>query len=121
MTKREEIDAVKSFVASLPRDSYARDALEPFLMEFEQDVYSDYVPSVSQSWQYRREAEKETAEARAELKAVQEEIKAAGRRYNLYCQSVGHLERKARELRGQLDSCIESLAELAEASTVRIG
>lgn len=120
MTKQQEIETLKAFVAGLPRDSYVRDALEPFLVEFERGVYSDYVPSVSESWRHRREAESETAEARKQLAAVESEVKAAGRRYQLYCESVGHLERKAKELRYQLDSCIETLSELAEASTSRI-
>ena len=120
MTKAEEIKSLKEFVAGLPRDSYVRDALEPFLVEFERGVYSDYVASVSESWRHRLEAEKEAKEARAAVKAIEDEVKAAGRKYQLYCETVGHLERKARELRSQLDCCIETLSELAEASTARI-
>ena len=120
MTKAEEIATLKAFVADLPRDSYVRDALEPFLVEFERGVYSDYVPTVIESWRHRLEAEREANEARAALKSIEDEVKAAGRKYQLYCQAVGHLERKARELRSQLDSCIETLGELAEASTVRL-
>ena len=120
MTKAEEIATLKAFVAGLPRDSYLRDVLEPFLPQFEAGVICDYAPSVRESWDNRLEAEREAKEARAALKSIEDEVKAAGRKYQLYCQAVGHLERKARELRGQLDSCIETLGELAEASTVRV-
>jgi hypothetical protein len=116
MTKHEEIETLRKFVAGLPRDSYVRDALEPFLLEFERGVYSDYVPSVFQSWEHRLEAEMETKEARAALKAVEDEIKKAKARLRNYSISVGTLLDRSKQLQQGIDGCVESLREVHEAS-----
>lgn len=91
MTKDQEIQHLKYFVAGLPRDSYARDALEPFLLEFERGVYSDYVPTVLDSWRHRQEAEKEALEARARLAEVQKEIANAKRNLAMHAERLGSL------------------------------
>jgi len=70
MTKHDEIQTIKSFVAGLPTASYLRAALEPFVPEFEQGVYSDIIPSLRESWNARIEAQKEAAEARRAIDAL---------------------------------------------------
>jgi hypothetical protein len=47
MTKAEEIQAVKDFTASLPKDSYLRPWLESSLPEIEADIRSDFMVSPS--------------------------------------------------------------------------
>jgi hypothetical protein len=116
MTKREEIDAVKAFVASLPRDSYARDALEPFLMEFEKGVYADYVPTVHDSWRHRREADEEAGQARKVLAAVKEEIKQAKARLRNCCVGMGTLLDRAKQLQHSIDNTAETLKGLHGAA-----
>jgi hypothetical protein len=118
MTKAEEIATLKAFVTGLPRDSYVRDALEPFLVEFERGVYSDYVPTVIESWRHRREAEEETAKARQQMRDVEAELDRAKRKFRNYCSQIGALERVAKEQRDRLDSAIETLRELGEASVL---
>lgn len=116
MTKHEEIETLRKFVAGLPRDSYLRDVLEPFLPQFEKGVICDYAPSVMQSWEHRLEAEMETKEARAALKAVEDEIKKAKARLRNYSISVGTLLDRSKQLQQSIDECVESLREVHEAS-----
>lgn len=112
MTKHEEIETLKAFIAGLPRDSYVRDALEPFLMEFERGVYSDYVPPVSESWRHRREADEETKEARKQLETVEAAIKQAKARLRNYCVSVGTLLDRAKQLQQCIDNGVETLRDV---------
>ena len=112
MTKAEEIQHLKYFVAGLPRDSYLRDVLEPFLPQFEQGVINDYVPSVMQSWEHRLAAEKETAKAREQLATVEAEIKQAKARLRNYCVSVGTLLDRAQNLQRCIDNVVETLREV---------
>ena len=112
MTKAEEIQHLKYFVDGLPRDSYIRDALEPFLLEFERWVYSDYVPTVLESWRHRTEAEEEAKEARKQLATVEAEIKQAKARLRNYCVSVGTLLDRAKNLQQCIDNGVETLREV---------
>lgn len=73
MTKHAEIETLKKFVSSLPRASYLRSALEPFLPEFERGVYSDLVPSIRESWDARIEAQNEAVAARRAIDALRVE------------------------------------------------
>jgi hypothetical protein len=66
MTKSQEIEHLRSFVSALP-SSYLRDSLAPFVPEFERGVYSDFVPSVRDSWDARIEAQKEVKVLQAEI------------------------------------------------------
>jgi hypothetical protein len=116
MTKREEIDAVKAFVDSLPRFTYARMALEPFLMEFERGVYNDTVPTVLQSWDARRQAQTEAGEARAELAALRHEIDQARRQFERYCNSFESLRAKHRELSSMSHRMAEAIEGVANAA-----
>ena len=76
-TKADEINHLRDFVAALPEQSYIYSCLSPFVAEFEQDVYSDFVPNFAASWAHRCEARHEAVEAAKELKAVQDQVKAA--------------------------------------------
>lgn len=71
-TKAAEVEFLKDLVERLP-SSYLRDVLSPFLVDFEQGVYSDYVPSVRESWDARVEAEKETKAAKADLESLRKQ------------------------------------------------
>ena len=117
MTKQKEIETLKAFVEGLPRDSYVRDALEPFLMEFERGVYSDYVPSVSESWRFRREAEAEAAAARAELSALRHEIDQTKREFERYSNSFDALRAKHRELSAMSRRMAEAIEDVANAAS----
>jgi hypothetical protein len=66
MTKTQEIEHLRSFVSALP-SSYLRDTLTPFVSDFEHGVYSDFVPSVRDSWDARIEAQKEVKVLQAEI------------------------------------------------------
>lgn len=116
MTKAQEIATLKAFIAGLPRDSYVRDALEPFLTEFERGVYSDYVAPVSESWRHRREAEEETAQAKKVLATVNEEIKRAKARLRDCCVSMGSLLDRAKQLQYSIDNTTETLRGLHGAA-----
>lgn len=73
MTKHDEIATLKRFVAALPENTYLRSALEPFVLEFEQGIYSDIVPSLRESWNERIEAQREAAEAKRAVEALRRE------------------------------------------------
>ena len=74
-TKAAEVEFLKDLVERLP-SSYLRDVLEPFLVEFEQGVYSDWVPPVRDSWQARIDAAKEVKAIDAEILRLGAEKKA---------------------------------------------
>lgn len=76
-TKADEIAHLREFIASLPEASYLHSCLAPFAAEFERDVYSDFIPSFSESWSHRVEARHEAVEAAKELKAIQDQIQSA--------------------------------------------
>lgn len=65
-TKAAEVEFLKDLVERLP-SSYLRDVLSPFVDDFEQGVYSDFVPAVRDSWDARVEAEKDVKAAKAVL------------------------------------------------------
>jgi seryl-tRNA synthetase len=71
-SKKSEIEHLREFVDSLP-DSYLRDTLRPFVPDFERGVYSDFIPSVRDSWDARIEADKEVKALRKEIAELQEE------------------------------------------------
>lgn len=75
-TKSDEIAHLRAFIAALPAASYLHSCLAPFAEEFERDVYSDFIPSFSESWSHRVEARHEAVEAAKELKALQDQVKA---------------------------------------------
>jgi len=104
MTKHDEIQTIKQFVAALPTASYLRSALEPFVPEFEQGIYSDIVPSFRESWNDRIEAQREAAEARRAIDALRIEQKRLQ-------EEVGHQIRR-------LERANDSLREIS--STIDI-
>lgn len=71
-TKAAEVEFLKDLVERLP-SSYLRDVLSPFVADFEQGVYSDYVPAVRDSWDARVEAQKEVKAVNAELEALRKQ------------------------------------------------
>jgi len=71
-SKASEVDHLRQFVEGLP-SSYLRDTLSPFVVDFERGVYSDFVPSVRDSWDARIEADKEVKELRKQVAELQEE------------------------------------------------
>lgn len=71
-TKAAEVEFLKDLVARLP-SSYLRDVLSPFVPDFEQGVYSDYVPAVRDSWDARVEAEKDVKAVNAELASLRKQ------------------------------------------------
>jgi hypothetical protein len=76
-TKSDEIAHLREFVTALPQHSYLYSCLGPFIAEFERDVYSDFIPSFAESWAHRTEARHEAIEAAKELRAIQDQVKAA--------------------------------------------
>lgn len=106
MTKHDEIQTIKSFVAALPTASYLRSALEPFVPDFEQGVYSDIVPSLRESWTARIEAQREATEARRAIDALKIEQKKLQ-------DEVGH---QLRRLERANDSLQEISASIDVAS-----
>ena len=58
MTKQEEIDLLKTFVGNLP-EGYLKDALTPFVFDFEAGVRCDIVPSVWDSYNARVKADED--------------------------------------------------------------
>jgi len=58
MTKQEEIDLLKTFVGNLP-EGYLKDALAPFVPDFECGIRSDIVPSVWDSYHARVKADED--------------------------------------------------------------
>ena len=100
MTKAEEIARLKGFVDSLPT-SYLRDTLRSVVEEFSAGIYSDFVPSVRDSWDARIAADKEVKAVRAEIASLRKEQTALRREF---ASEVSLFER--------------ALKPLAEASTV---
>ena len=47
MTKKQELDAWKDFVESLPIESYSKGAMQSLLIELENALRSDYIPTLS--------------------------------------------------------------------------
>jgi hypothetical protein len=68
-SKKSEIDHLRQFVDDLP-SSYLRDTLAPFVPDFERGVYSDFIPSVRDSWDARIEADKEVKALRKEIETL---------------------------------------------------
>ena len=79
ISKSEEIKSLQEFVAGLPRFSYLRDVLQPFVVEFESGVYSDFVPSVRDSWDNRIEADKEAKVVRQQVAELERQRDALRR------------------------------------------
>jgi hypothetical protein len=108
LTKSDEIETLHGFVQSLPRFSYLRSALEPFLVDFERGVYSDYVPSVRESWDARIAADKEASEARAKAQEARNDAEKARREGCLVHAQLQKLVEALRE--------VKVSAEVAERS-----
>lgn len=72
-TKSSEIEFLKDLVSRLPRFCYLRGILEPFLGEFEQGVYADYVPPVRESWDARIKADLDVKAVNAELESLRKQ------------------------------------------------
>jgi hypothetical protein len=47
MTKKQELDAWKDFAESLPIESYSKGAMQSLLIELENAMRSDYLPTLS--------------------------------------------------------------------------
>lgn len=75
-TKADEIAHLREFIAALPEASYLHSCLAPFAADFERDVYSDFIPSFSESWAQRVEARHDAVEAAKELRALQSQVEA---------------------------------------------
>jgi len=90
MTKKQELDAWKDFAESLPIESYSKGALCSLLIELENALRSDYIPTLSLFEAGQRasdliEGAKNTAEGiieHAKRKAesmIEEQVKVASR------------------------------------------
>lgn len=111
MTKHDEIQTIKKFVANLPENTYLRSALEPFVSEFEHGVYSDIVPSLRESWNARIEAQREAAEARRAIDALKIEHKKLQ-------EEVGHQIRRLERANDSLRD-ISSTIDIANRAADR--
>jgi hypothetical protein len=47
MTKKQELDAWKGFAESLPIESYSKGTMQSLLIELENALRSDYIPTLS--------------------------------------------------------------------------
>lgn len=72
MTKTEEINALKTFIQSLPHDSYLRPWLSDIFPMIERDIAGDIIPFVSPD-DIREEARKHREEYKAQLAAMHAE------------------------------------------------
>lgn len=91
-TKADEVEFLKDLVARLP-SSYLRDVLSPFLIDFEQGVYSDWVPAIRDSWDARVAADKEVKAVNAELAALRQQKRTLEASVS---HAVGRLEELAK-------------------------
>jgi hypothetical protein len=103
LSKANEVALLRDFVQSLPGESYLRSALEPFVIQFEQGIYSDIVPSVRESWDARIEADAEAKEARAAVARIRSEAETARREACLVHARVNKIVDTLRELSGSVD------------------
>lgn len=101
-TKAAEVEFLKDLIERLP-SSYLRDVLSPFVTEFEHGVYSDFVPSVRDSWDARIEAEKEVKAVNAELESLRKQKKDLQREIAREYACLEKIGTLARELASAAD------------------
>jgi len=106
MTKQEEIDSLKTYTASLPKDSYLRPWLEDVLPQVETDIRNDFPVSPSlvetRRWCREREAEAQRQANSIISKAVREtaELQENDRKDRMNCRN--HLAEELRAILSKL-------------------
>jgi len=85
MTKNQEIQALQSFIESLPADSYLHPWLTDILPDIQREIACDYIPAISPAT-----IRKEFATHRAEMLQQRETIHAEMER----CRETMEEERK---------------------------
>lgn len=113
-TKSSEITHLERFVDSLPPHSYLRSALGPFVHEFAHDVFSDIVPSVSESWERRRAADQEAVEAEKKVTALNAQIKALKAEVESQLQRLYKLQHGTVSLKNALDAAVAAADAAAD-------
>ena len=109
MTKAQEIQALTTFVASLPQDSYLRDWLAGVVNEVQSDIRGDIFPSASIS-EAQRQVERALVEANADAERIRNKASQVAKRV------VEQAESDARQIRSRLRQqaydCYQSLSTL---------
>jgi len=73
MTKNQEIQALQSFIQSLPADSYLHPWLTDILPDIQREIACDYIPAISPAT-IRTEFAKHRAEMLQQREAIHAEI-----------------------------------------------
>jgi len=73
MTKNQEIQALETFIQSLPVDSYLRPWLTDILPDIQREIACDYIPAISPAT-IRAEFAKHRAEMLQQREAIHAEI-----------------------------------------------
>lgn len=92
LTKSEEVQILKDFVASLPEASYLFSALSPYVEEFEFGITSDIVPSVRESLDARLEAHREAVIERQELERQKKIARETAQQISLWTSAVSSIK-----------------------------
>lgn len=102
LSKADEIQILRDFVAGLPQPSYLHIVLEPFVEEFANDVYCDLVPPIHESWQARIDARNEAVEEQKRVEEIRKEGRELQREIQLLENAQEGIKKQIRELRDRL-------------------
>lgn len=102
LSKTDEIQILRDFVAGLPQPSYLHIILEPFVEEFANDVYCDFVPPIHESWQARIDARNEAVEEQKKVEEIRKEAREIQREIQLLKNAQDGIKEQIRELRDRL-------------------
>lgn len=106
MTKQEEMEALRSFVQTLPRESYLQPMLVAALPVIERDILSDIEPDLLG---FIVELQRQRLELEEQLKELRKMAATENDRMKKQSAEVERLSRQADQFRKQLRGMQESL------------
>ena len=106
MTKQQEMEALRAFVDTLPKDSYIQPMLVSAMPMIERDIRSDIEPDLPG---YNSELLRRKEELENQLKALRQQISDGNDAVKKQKSEVERLARQSVQLRKQLRDLQESL------------
>ncbi|MFZ2961064.1 MAG: hypothetical protein WA705_29650 [Candidatus Ozemobacteraceae bacterium] len=99
MTKEQEIDALKAFIKSIPRDSYIVPMLIAAMPVIESDIKSDFEPDLQG---FINGLQRQKEELEQQIKTLQKDIITGNEAVKKQQSEAAYLARQSDQLRKQL-------------------
>ena len=106
MTKQQEIDALRAFIKSMPRDSYLVPMLIGAMPAIERDIQSDIEPDLTA---YICDLHRQKQELEGQIKALRQDILSGNDAVKKQKSEVEFLTRQSEQLKKQFRGLQENL------------